>query len=72
MGDDYSGVIDIARNGVDEVIRLKRENAVLRCEIARLTDAMHAIVNHCEGTARRIASATIAASEGVPSKENGK
>lgn len=26
----YSGVVDIARNGIDEVIRLKDENTALR------------------------------------------
>lgn len=33
--DDYSGVTDIARNGVDKVIRLERENAALRARVAK-------------------------------------
>lgn len=33
---DHTGVIDIARNGVDAVIRLEREVAELRARVAEL------------------------------------
>jgi hypothetical protein len=69
-----------------EVDRLRAENARLlaanrdlqawfdaaRGQSARFGDALHAIVNRCEGTARRIASGSLASSEGMPSKESDK
>lgn len=39
----YSGVVDIARNGIDAVIRLENENERLRQEIDGLKAALEAI-----------------------------
>jgi len=42
MGDDYSGVVDIARNGVDEVIKLTRQANDLALLCARLVRRLRA------------------------------
>lgn len=45
---DYSGVIDIARNGVDEVIRLNRVVADLRALLQEARDCVLAELNHAQ------------------------
>lgn len=53
----YSGVVDIARNGVDEVIRLRALNAEL-VEALRCADAMLSGANmDAKAVERKVAAA---------------
>lgn len=45
---DHSGVIDIARNGVDEVIRLNRVVADLRALLREVRDCVCEELNYAE------------------------